>query len=343
MSLAVTPTSASFFGTVIGSFLYGVFFVLTVLSNGLHIRRTSRDYQHASRRAVMRGALRKPMIMASFMMFLVVTMYWALDMVDTAYGLLESDDPQLYFLAPIRPRAVLGFGFFIASLVICDTMLVYRLWIIWNKSTMAVIFPFITLLGLLACGIGLTYRIAIIPLGESVFSNQVHRWEATETVFNLLMNVYSTTLIAYRIHIVHSDPDVARLHGRHDLKSIIAILVESFALLSGWIVFGAILYATKSPVDAFFRATMGTVSGISFMLINVRVALGWGQTHRFAPGSSIDLNCPPTSTVSSPPPKSVQMDLVDGSLGRSDTDNLNQSELKDLSHPRSTHFNSIVS
>jgi hypothetical protein len=38
-------------------------------------------------------------------------------------------------------------------------------------------------------------------------------------------------------------------------------------------------YALKTPLQSFVIATLGTVSGISFMLINVRVALGWAQTH----------------------------------------------------------------
>jgi hypothetical protein len=45
-------------------------------------------------------------------------------------------------------------------------------------------------------------------------------------------------------------------------------------------VFEMITYATKSPLEGFVLVTLGTVSGISFMLINVRVALGWGQINR---------------------------------------------------------------
>ncbi|KAF8213825.1 hypothetical protein K438DRAFT_1955925 [Mycena galopus ATCC 62051] len=298
MALALSTTSASFFAAVIGSFLYGLFFVLTLLSTGLHIQRIIRNDENISRRALTRCVLRNRMVIAGLTMFLVVTTRWVLDVVYIAYGLLESNEPEVYFLAPVSTPAVIGIGFLAASLLNCDTILVYRLWIVWNKSTAVVIFPCLSLLGLLACGIGVTRQMAITALGENPFINEAQRWITATNVFNLSTNIYSTGMIAFRIHMVNSNPDVARLHGRRDLKSVIAILIESSAL--AWIVFGMITYATESPLDAFVRATLGTVSGISFMLINVRVSLGWGQTRReYALESSIILASPETPTACS--------------------------------------------
>ncbi|KAF8215333.1 hypothetical protein K438DRAFT_774623 [Mycena galopus ATCC 62051] len=153
---------------------------------------------------------------------------------------------------------------------------------------------------MLASGIGVTHQMAVTTLGESPFSNQLSHWIVADRASNLLTNIYSTGLIVYRIHLVNSNPDIVRLHGQQDLKSIIAVLVESSALLSAWIAFGMVTYATKSPLDSFVRSTLGTMSGISFTLINVRVALGWDQTNReFAPGSSIILASPATATACS--------------------------------------------
>ncbi|KAJ7368625.1 hypothetical protein DFH08DRAFT_831850 [Mycena albidolilacea] len=282
MTLALTMASASFFATVIGSFFYGLFFILAILSTALHIQRIMCNHPSAFR-ALMRSVLRNPMIMAGFTLFLTVTARWILDIIDTAHGLLESDNPQVYFIAPIRPRAVTGNGLLIASLVICDAMIIYRLWIVWNKSTLVVILPLLALLGMIAGGIGVTRQLTVMTVGESLFSNGTAGWIVTDSVFNLLTNIYSTGLIAYRIHKINtlvSSAGLIRINGGEDLKSIMAILVESSALLSTWIVFEMITYATKSPLEGFLLVTLGTVSGISFMLINVRVALGWGQINR---------------------------------------------------------------
>ncbi|KAJ7241911.1 hypothetical protein B0H12DRAFT_1132996 [Mycena haematopus] len=297
MALALTTTSAAFFGTVIGSFLYGLFFILGISSTILHIQRIIRNQKpNTSRGVIMRCVLRNPMIMAGFIMFLTVTTHWVLDMVDTAYGVLESEDPEAYFLSPVRPMARVGLGFFIASLVVCDTMIVYRLWCVWNQSTVVVIFPFLTLLGMLACGVGYTRQMATMIPGESLFSARIRPWLVTDSVLNLVTNVYSTGFIAYRIHMINSDPVIE--HGREDLENIIAILIESAAFLSAWIVLGMITYATRTSldhqVDTFVRATLGTVSGVSFMLINVRVALGRDQTQMAAPDASIFQACPAT-------------------------------------------------
>ncbi|KAF7355563.1 hypothetical protein MSAN_01473500 [Mycena sanguinolenta] len=223
MTLALTASSAAFFGAVIGSFLYGLFFLLAILSTVLHIQRIKRNNRvnaGASRGVVMRSVLRNPMIVASFAMFLTVTARWVLDMVNTAYGLLESEDSELYFSTPIGPTAVVGMAFFIASLVICDAMIVYRLWSVWNNSTVVAIFPFLSLLAMLACGIGFTYQMAIMTPGDSVFAARIRRWVVTDSVLNLVTNIYCTAFIAYRIHVVNSDPNLARLHGRRDLKVI---------------------------------------------------------------------------------------------------------------------------
>ncbi|KAJ7241913.1 hypothetical protein B0H12DRAFT_854835 [Mycena haematopus] len=295
MALTLTTTSAAFFGAIIESFLYGLFFILAILSTGLHVQRIIRNQgPNASRGVIMHRVLRNPMIMAGFIMFLTVTAHWVLDVVDTAYGILESEDSEAYFLYPGRPRALAGMGSFVASLVICDTMIVYRLWSVWNRSTVVAIFPFLCLLGMLAGGVGYTTHMAAVTPGGSLFSAPICRWVVIDSALNLVTNVYSTGFIAYRIHMINSDPAIA--HGREDLKSVIAILIESAAFLSAWIVLGMITYVTKTPLDGFVRATLGTVSGVSFMLINVRVALSRSQTQPpvITSGSSAILTRPPT-------------------------------------------------
>ncbi|KAF8142303.1 hypothetical protein K438DRAFT_1486669, partial [Mycena galopus ATCC 62051] len=258
----LTTTSASFFAASIGSFVYGLFFILALLSNGLHIQRIIQNYKNISRRALMSCVLRNRMIMAGFTMFLVVTARWVLDVVNTAYGLLESNDPEVYFQAPFSTPAVIGVGFLVASLLVCDTILVYRLWIVWNKSTAVVIFPCLSLLGMLASGIGVTHQMAVITPGESPFSEQPSRWIVSDMVSNLLFVNFLSISIQF-----------CSFEARRYLSA--SNLVMTFSSGSAWIVFGMVTYATKSPLDRFVRATLGTVSGISFMLINVRVALGW--------------------------------------------------------------------
>ncbi|KAF7352531.1 hypothetical protein MVEN_01218100 [Mycena venus] len=139
---------------------------------------------------------------------------------------------------------------------------------------------------MLAFGIGVTRRLAF---AESLFSHKITRWLLTDIVFNLVTNIYCTGFIAYRIYTINSKVSaITRAHGGEDLVCVTAILIESSALLSAWIVFGMITYAIKSVLEIFVLNTLATVAGISFMLINVRGALGWGHTNQSITGFSVN-------------------------------------------------------
>jgi len=273
MALPLTPALASFLDAVLGSFLYGIFFNLAVLSTVLHIQRTVRHHQSS----ITGSILRNPMIMTGIALFFTVTARWLVDMIGTASELLdpESNNPLL----PTRLTTTLGFSFFLASLIICDAMIVYRLWSVWNKSTLVAIFPFLTLFGMLASGIAFIHHLTMTTREASFFEKELGRLIVVDSVFNLVTNIYSTGLIAYRIYAINSHAGLGRTQGGN-LSSVVAIMVESSALLSGWIVFEMIVHGTKSSLDILVISTLGTISGISFMLINVRVALGWSDINR---------------------------------------------------------------
>jgi len=282
MALTLTPVSAAYFSAVIGALLYGIFLVLFSTSSVLHVQRIVRANRKANRAAIIGIMIQNPMIVAGFALFLTVTARWILDVIDTSYGFLESQTSEqtfVYFIDVARPRSVAGIGIFIGTLMICDAMIVYRLWIVWNRSTLIVIFPIFTLLGMLTSGIGVTHQLAVTPLGDSPFENKVGRWIVSDSVFNLLTNIYSTGLISWRIYSINSRAAAIHMQGGVKLTSITATLIESSAILSVWILFEMITYGLKSALQPFVITTLGTVSGISFMLINVRVSLGWAQTN----------------------------------------------------------------
>ncbi|TFK25290.1 hypothetical protein FA15DRAFT_703837 [Coprinopsis marcescibilis] len=59
------------------------------------------------------------------------------------------------------------------------------------------------------------------------------------------------------------------------LLPILVILVESAALHSVWTVLGFVTYQAEMPLAIIALETGPVVAGIAFMLINVRVGLGW--------------------------------------------------------------------
>ncbi|KAK7054162.1 hypothetical protein R3P38DRAFT_1484862 [Favolaschia claudopus] len=197
--MAVTVSAAAFFEVLIGSFLYGLFLLLAILSTMLYVQRISREGTRFHR-TLTRTILRKPMIMGGLLISLVVSVRWILDVIDAAHGFLYLGDSEFYFLAPVGLRRATGVGFLLASVVVGDTMIIYRLWIVWNKSTAVVVFPILTLLAMLVgAGIDVAHRLTVTPPGESLFSQILGRCIVQESVFSLVTNVYATVLIAYRI------------------------------------------------------------------------------------------------------------------------------------------------
>jgi len=59
--------------------------------------------------------------------------------------------------------------------------------------------------------------------------------------------------------------------------SALALIVESAALYTSWALFFFFAYQTRSNLAFFAIDCLPTISGIAFLLIHVRVSLGWAQ------------------------------------------------------------------
>ena len=67
----------------------------------------------------------------------------------------------------------------------------------------------------------------------------------------------------------------------------LAIFVESAALYSAWATLFVILYLSRSPLQTVGSGCGPSMIGISFMLITVRVGLGWSQESKFGPRAAL--------------------------------------------------------
>ncbi|KAJ8482415.1 hypothetical protein ONZ51_g5391 [Trametes cubensis] len=111
----------------------------------------------------------------------------------------------------------------------------------------------------------------------------------------LATNLYGTAMIAYKIcsinHLTRKTGlmqasggsllDYARKQGG------LAIFVESAALYSTWATLFVIFYLTRSPLQTVGSGCGPSMIGISFMLITVRVGLGWSQESKFGAGPAL--------------------------------------------------------
>ncbi|CCM03481.1 uncharacterized protein FIBRA_05614 [Fibroporia radiculosa] len=249
-------------------FLYGIFFVLSVVSLYLLIKR-SRNLNDSRRWTPI-----TTFMAITVLLFLSNTIHCILTAIQTST--LTTPPVQL---ALVQQSTIAGDAMLMLTAIVNDAVITYRLWIVWSYNKRIVIIPLCTLVGLIVCAILIVRKeMQLLPsfdfstLGTWSLNSQVYiLW----CVFTLCTNLYCTTMIAWRIWRINF---VIIDHKSSKLTSLLTILIESAAVYTIWVVFFLVTYVTLDELQLFSYQTLSVVAGISFMFINVRVGMGWEQT-----------------------------------------------------------------
>jgi len=206
--------------------------------------------------------------------------HWVL----TVYRLFEAfvnfrgGTAALFYYADISLASeVTKSALLVATVIVSDAMIIYRLYIIWGYNKAIVVLPILTWFGLIAVGVGVCWRFSLYKLGDDVYSGQIGRWITADCFFTLATNVYCTACISYRVFRTRLR---ARRHpslASPNLLSALAILVESAALHTVWNALFLVAFQRASALQFTAIDVWSPVAGTAFMLINLRVALGWAQ------------------------------------------------------------------
>ncbi|KZT10011.1 uncharacterized protein LAESUDRAFT_694554 [Laetiporus sulphureus 93-53] len=265
----------------IESFFHGIFFTLSVVSFYLLFRRQKDLGAYGGRKqSDSTSRTRKSIrifLLAAVLIFLSNTVHWivAITRLFKAFVYYKGGSAPSDFYADVsQPTELIQTSALAFTATINDAMIICRLWIVWAFNKEVVIFPLCTLVGLTVCGIGSIYQISKTHIGEDVFISALGRWLTSGAVLTLCTNVYCTTMIAWRIWRINS---AVSGHRRGSLASVMAIIVESAALYTIWTIFFMVAYLARSNLQFVTSETWVFVAGISFMLINVRVGMGWAQ------------------------------------------------------------------
>ncbi|TFY53901.1 hypothetical protein EVJ58_g9182 [Rhodofomes roseus] len=265
----------------IESFLYGIFFVLYASSTYLLVRqgRAKAAAEHGSANSVYRA----PMFIAAQIVFLTVTGHWVL----TVYRLFQAfvnfrggTAPLLYYANIALATEVAKSALLVATVLASDAMIIYRLYIIWGYNKGIVVLPILAWFGLIAVGAGVCWRFSQYKIGDNVYDGPIGRWVTADCFFTLATNVYCTVCISYRVFRTRFRSRKHPSLASPNLLSALAILVESAALHTAWnaLFLGAFQRASTLQFTAI--DVWSPVAGTAFMLINLRVALGWAQRAR---------------------------------------------------------------
>jgi len=269
MVLKIPLVSVSLATVALESCLFGVHLVLAITSISLLLSRDGRSRRTGS-------VYSSPIFIGAIGLSLSITGHWILT-VDRAFlafvYFADGTSPLGFYGDLSQLTEVVKTGFLMATLIIGDALIIHRLWIVWGRNKYIMIFPMCTLLGLTVCGVGITYQFTQYKPGLNVFSSEAGRWITSDAVFTLATNLYGTVFISWRLW--NTGRAIQPYSSPQSLKTVLAIIIESAGLYTFWSLFFFVTYRSGSNLQFIAADCWPAMSGISCLLIHVRVGLGW--------------------------------------------------------------------
>ncbi|PCH38135.1 hypothetical protein WOLCODRAFT_58976, partial [Wolfiporia cocos MD-104 SS10] len=258
--------------------LFGAFLVTAVAALYLHLIRASSlkstDGLFSFR------AYFTPVIISSLCITLTVTAHWILT-VDRLFDALirfeGGKEPLAFYSNLSEPTEIAKTAFLIATLIVSDVLFIYRLWTVWSYNYYIIAIPSCAILGLCVAGPGIVYQLSRVS-SQPVFENQLNHWISADYSFTFITNVYSSVGIAWKVW--RASKGAKATYGGGSLMRVIVVMVESAAIYTSYVVFFFVCYQAGSNLQYIAVDTLCPVAGIAFMLINVRVGMGWAQQAR---------------------------------------------------------------
>ncbi|KAL4255801.1 hypothetical protein AB1N83_013343 [Pleurotus pulmonarius] len=245
MSMIIQATPSTL---LVHTVMYVAYFVLHCASLFIFKRRKNRTSNPL------------PTIFASMILFALITAQWTLAIVDTFHS------PSIY-----SGHETGKIMLYIAQTVVGDGFFAYRLYLVWARRWVILIFPGLFILSLLALGASyLILRAAVILF--PVF------------MITLMTNVTITGLITFKVWKTNKDsaaifsgsPNYFRSKPMKLTRPILLTLLESAGLYTLGVLGTAIssIFHSDTGIFSAFLSAMGPLIGIAFSLIIILVGLG---------------------------------------------------------------------
>ncbi|KAL6301742.1 hypothetical protein BKA93DRAFT_738277 [Sparassis latifolia] len=286
----VPLVSSNLAALCIGSFLYGILFVLFCASTYLMVER--QHQLNSTGYLAARSLCKSPLFMAGIILFAANTAIWILIVYRAFMAFVHFDhgtSPASFYADFAEASELIKLIFIYISLLIGDAVIIYRVWVVWNHNKYVMIFPSCSFL---ACVVNIG-----IP-STNVFSCCKYACDFCD-VMQLLVP-YSLVVIAWRLWHVGS---AVQPFGWHKTWRILAICIEGTVLdVTAMVVYFAV-YEAGSHLQSMMVDILAPLSGISFMLINVRVGMGYAphsQGTYNGIGHARSMPCMPQNTTIAP-------------------------------------------
>ncbi|KAJ7140696.1 hypothetical protein C8R44DRAFT_692649 [Mycena epipterygia] len=279
---AIPLLSANLAAVVLESLLYGIYALLSLFTVYLIVTRHRKNLKAPS---AAYSRFFSPVALGTLSLFVVVTSHWVLTVVRLFLAFKGWEDgpgPRIFYSDYSHSTEVLKYGFLVAAMLIGDEFFIHRLWAIWEFRTRIIIFPTITLMGLCAFGVGLTYQLSTYTSSDSFFQSRFRRWSTGVCFFSLVTILYTVGFVWFKLW------DMSRVMkslGMSTPNTILRILIDSAALLAVPGLFHVISYQFGSNLQVIAIDCTPPMVGISNLLIQIR--LHWNLTEKRAGSGSL--------------------------------------------------------
>ncbi|KAJ7722605.1 hypothetical protein B0H16DRAFT_1600104 [Mycena metata] len=257
------------------SLFYGMFLVLSSTSMYLLVARYLANRSRSRTTGTPQPSIfQSTVFIAAIGLFGAVTAHW----ITTVYRAFlafvyfqHGEAAPEFYADAAQVTEMVQEGFLMISILIGDSLIIHRLWVVWEHRLAVVVFPVCSLMALTMCSAVSMYTVSrrSRAAAHDIFSDP---WLTSNCVLTLVTNVYSTGFITYKIWNITR---IARPIGGSNLRDFLVIVVESAAIYATWAIFFTATYQTRSVVQFLVIQAAPEVVGIVNALIHTRVGLGW--------------------------------------------------------------------
>jgi len=258
----LTPDRAEFFALWVETLLYGIFFSYFLQSIGLLTWKRS-------------GArINLVLIFVSLSIFALATTHLILVLCRSQQAFIfQRDAPG----GPIAYWSNLQSGLEVSQAssqtaisIIGDGMVIYRVWVVYNRNYKVLVLPILSFIGTTVCSIASVIYIGKASAGANVFYlPKLEIWLPAFFGMTFATSVLCSALIAGRLWYIHKWVHISRT--TNTLTTVLRIVIESASIYALTMLLYLGTYVAKKNVSIIFGDMVSPVIGIAFSLITIRV------------------------------------------------------------------------
>ncbi|KAF7307995.1 hypothetical protein MKEN_01161200 [Mycena kentingensis (nom. inval.)] len=205
------------------------------------------------------------------LMWVLSVAHWAIDITRAIQAFVYSPNGALaYYDNLANPLEPAKDALYVLLTMAGDLFMIYRCYMVWNRSWTIIVLPMLFWCGLAVGGLG-SLRFIILAGHSGIFSKGPVPWITSFFAASLALNIFCTAAIAYRILRTRT----MRSFTSSRVQTALIIFVESAAIYSASVLALVVVYLLGSSVHFILLDLTTSIIGVTFTLVTLRLALAY--------------------------------------------------------------------